>query len=68
MILRNPIDRAYSAFLHLVRDGREEFTDFGTALQHEDERIRAGWEHIWHYKNMGAYYEQVKRYYDLFPR
>jgi hypothetical protein len=68
IILRNPIDRAYSAFLHLVRDGREEFADFGTALQREDERIRAGWEHLWHLKQMGLYYEQVKRYYDLFPR
>jgi hypothetical protein len=68
IMLRHPIERAYSAFLHLVRDGRETTTDFGEALAMEEERIRAGWEHIWHYKNMSLYYEQVKRYYDLFDR
>jgi hypothetical protein len=66
VILRNPIDRAYSAFLHLVRDGRETTTDFHEALRQEEARIHAGWEHIWHYKHMGLYYEQLRRYYDLF--
>ena len=68
IILRNPIDRAYSAFLHLVRDNRECHRDFDAALAHEAEHIAAGWEHIWHYVAMGRYYEQVKRYFDLFPR
>jgi hypothetical protein len=68
IMLRHPIERAYSAFLHLVRDGRETTTDFGEALKLEDERIAAGWEHIWHYKNMSLYYDQIKRYYDLFDR
>lgn len=67
-ILRNPVDRAYSAFLHLVRDNREPHRDFQTALEHEQERIEANWEHIWHYVAMGRYFEQVKRYFDLFPR
>ena len=65
-ILRNPIDRAYSAFLHLVRDGRETVLDFGEALRLEDERIRDGWEHIWHYRRMGYYFAQLNRYYQLF--
>ncbi len=68
IFLRNPIDRAYSAFVHLVRDGRETTRDFGEALALEDERIALGWEHIWHYKHMGLYYDQVKRYFDLFGR
>ena len=67
-ILRNPIDRAYSAFLHLLRDGREGERDFDQALRNEQEHIDANWEHIWHYIGMGRYFEQVKRYYDLFPR
>ncbi len=66
VILRHPVDRAYSAFLHLIRDGREEHVDFGQALQNEDTRIRSRWEHIWHYKQMGYYYKQLKRYYDIF--
>lgn len=67
-ILRNPIDRAYSAFLHLVRDGREPERDFARVLQLEPERIAANWEHIWHLAAMGRYEEQLRRYYDLFPR
>lgn len=67
-ILRHPVERAYSAFLHLVRDGRETTTDFAEALALEEERIRDRWEHIWHYRAMGFYYEQLRRYYDLFHR
>jgi hypothetical protein len=67
IILRNPIDRAYSAFLHLVRDNRECHRDFALALSKERERIEAGWEHIWHYIAMGRYLEQVQRYFDAFP-
>lgn len=65
-ILRNPVERAYASFLHLIRDGRESFTDFTQALQEEEARIQNNWEHIWHYKQMGFYYNQLKRYYDTF--
>ena len=34
-ILRNPIDRAYSHFLHMVRSGTEPLDDFAQALQEE---------------------------------
>lgn len=67
-ILRNPVDRAYSAFLHLIRDGRETETDFASALRREEERIADRWEHIWHYRRMGLYHEQLRRYYDTFDR
>ncbi len=67
-MLRNPVDRAYSAFLHLYRDGREPLTEFGPALDMEAERVAAGWEHIWHYKQMGFYGRQLERYYSAFGR
>ena len=67
-ILRHPVERAYSAFLHLVRDGREPCADFAQALEEEERRIRSRWEHIWHYKQMGFYAQQLKRYYQLFDR
>ena len=66
--MRNPVDRAYSAFLHLVRDNRETTRDFAEALAQEPQRIADNWEHIWHYIAMGRYYEQVKRYFDRFER
>ncbi len=67
-ILRNPVDRAYSAFMHMVRDGREPLTDFAEALREEEARIHDNWEHIWHYKRMGFYHAQLKRYFDTFDR
>jgi hypothetical protein len=67
-ILRNPIERAYSAFMHLIRDHREPVSDFREALALEDARILSSWEHIWHYARMGFYYEQLSRYYESFPK
>jgi hypothetical protein len=66
-ILRNPVDRAYSAYLHLVRIG-QEWLDFARALREEEARIKANWNGIWHYKRGGFYYLRLKRYYDTFGR
>ncbi len=65
-ILRNPAGRAFSAFSHMVRDGREETGDFRTALNREPARIRNNWEPLWHYKSMGFYGAQLRRYFDTF--
>jgi len=65
-LLRHPVERAYSAFLHLLRDGREPLTNFACALEAEEERIRSNWEHIWHYRQMGFYAAQLRRYYRCF--
>ncbi len=67
-VLRNPAERAHSAFTHLVRDGLEPYADFGRALAQEDQRVADHWSWIWHYKRMGFYYEQLKRYFDTFGR
>jgi hypothetical protein len=66
VVLRNPADRAYSSFLHVVLNGREPYKDFARALEAEDERIRANWDWVWHYKNMGFYHEQLSRYFEAF--
>lgn len=65
-ILRNPIERAYSHYLHLLRAGREPLRDFAAALEAEPERRRKGWEWSWHYAQMGFYHEQLRRYLDCF--
>jgi hypothetical protein len=67
-VLRNPADRAYSAFKMLLRDGREPLVDFAAALDAEQERIRRQWEPIWYYARMGFYSEQLERYYARFDR
>ena len=67
-ILRKPTDRAFSQFMHHVRDGYEPCLNFESALSNEDARIRAGWWWGYHYKSAGLYYEQWKNYCLLFPR
>src|SRR5947209_4843417 len=66
-VLRNPADRAYSAYIHTVRQGRER-RSFEEALKLEPERIRQNWNPLWHFKAMGFYYEQVRRFFDMFGR
>jgi len=67
-VLRNPIERAYSHYLHLLRAGREPLRDFSAALDAEPDRRRGGWEWSWHYTQMGFYHEQLCRYLEYFDR
>jgi len=67
-VLRNPIDRAYSNYLHQVRDGVEPCTDFRDALEAEEGRIRANWSPFWHYKGLGFYHHQLRAYFERFDR
>ncbi len=66
-ILRQPAERAYAAYWHLARDGRETL-DFAAALQAEPGRIADGWEQLWHYRQMGYYAAQLQRYLAYFER
>ena len=67
IVLRNPIDRAYSSYLYHVRDGREKLS-FEEALNAEEERRAANWAWGWFYVDGGLYAEQVKAYTDNFER
>jgi hypothetical protein len=67
IILRNPVDRAYSHFLHLTRDGREPCADFEKALEAEDKRRREHWFWDYLYTRMGFYSEQIRRFLKHFP-
>jgi sulfotransferase family protein len=66
-VLRDPVDRAYSAYRHLVRDGRETLS-FEEGLAAEPSRTAANWHPIFHYKQRGFYYAQLRRYFELFSR
>ena len=66
-ILRDPVDRAFSAWLHLTRDEREVLS-FSKAITEEKKRIKNNWAEIWHYIEQGMYYAQLSRYYDIFPK
>lgn len=67
LVLRRPDDRAYSAYMHLVREGLERWT-FEEALDLEQSRRAAGWQPLWWYKNLGYYAEQVQSVYEVFGR
>jgi hypothetical protein len=68
VVLRNPADRAYSQYKHLVRDGREPLATFEQALDAEPERVAQGWHPIWHLTARGFYGRQLEPYFDVFPR
>lgn len=67
-VLRNPVERAYSHYLHLVSSGREPLDSFAAALEAEPKRRNEGWEWSWHYQEMGFYAQQLQRYLERFPR
>jgi len=67
IVLRNPIERAYSNYLHEIRE-RWENLSFEDALDAEGERRSANWTWGWGYVDVGLYAEQVKAYMDNFER
>ncbi|MBC8265477.1 MAG: sulfotransferase [Flavobacteriales bacterium] len=67
-ILRQPVSRAYSNFLHSKRANREPIEKFEDALNEEENRIKKNWSPLYHYKEKGFYFQQLKRYFGLFPK
>jgi hypothetical protein len=65
-LLRNPVDRAFSAYMHARREGREPLEDFAAALTAEQSRIDENWGMIWRYTDMGRYVKQLEQYYQQF--
>jgi len=65
IIIRNPIDRAYSHYLHNVQIGIETET-FEEALKLEKERIRNEWWWGFYYKAAGYYFEAISEYINSF--
>lgn len=59
--LRHPVDRAYSQYMHLIREARET-KSFLHTLELENERITLGWDAIFHCKSMSLYSDAVERY------
>ena len=68
VILRNPVDRAYSAFMHATRDNREPLQDFKEAFNLESIRVTQNWGYMWRYKSMGLYSMALKRYLSVFDK
>jgi len=67
-VLRDPVDRAYSNWMHLWMDGLEPCADVVEAVRREPERIDRGWAPFWHYRALGMYGRQVADLFDHLPR
>lgn len=65
--LRDPVSRAYSLYWHHIRDYKEQVS-FEEALALEEKRIAEKDGFGFHYLKSGLYFEQVKRYIDVFGR
>lgn len=61
IILRNPVDRAFSNFTALSMQGRE-YLAFEDALREEPRRMEANWRPVWYYRDLGLYAHQVRAY------
>lgn len=68
VILRDPIQRALSAYLHHLKEDREPAPDFPTAIEQEEAREEAGWHYFWRYVDKGFYHRQLSRYTERFSR
>ena len=67
-LLRQPAERAWSAFHFFRTLGLEPLRSFDDALAAEAKRYsEGGCPDIWHWRN-GCYYANLKPYFDRFPR
>lgn len=64
-ILRNPADRAYSHFLHHVRNGVETARDFQEAFSNPDGLRIGDWRPRRAHVSFGFYHEQLSRYHEF---
>lgn len=68
MMLRNPVKRAYSQYVMNLRLGKTLEKDFIKEIENDDQAVNKGWGANHQYLSIGLYYEQVKRFYDIFPK
>lgn len=68
IILRNPIDRAYSSYL-MAKSRDYEKLSFQEALEKESERSNTTFEKLhFSYLRRSLYSSQIQSYFDLFPK
>jgi len=71
IVLRDPIERAYSHYLDRRRDSDDRFDhaeSFREALRRYNDRSASEWRFSQEYIEHGFYYEQVRRYLETFGR
>lgn len=66
IVLRNPVDRAYSNYIWALKEGKESIWNFREGLDLEQERKDRGVGPVWHYKSKGFYAAQVGDFLEAF--
>ncbi len=66
IVLRNPVEAAFSMYAMMRRDAREPFRIFWPAFTQSAARIAAGWEWAWDYQECFRYAGQVARFRNRF--
>ena len=67
VILRNPVDRAYSSYQYCISRGWPAGT-IDECLEREQFRIDNNWQHLWFLKYMSQYELRLKPFLDCFGR
>jgi SAM-dependent methyltransferase len=67
MVLRQPVERAYSHYLMNLRDLWDHDSGFINALERDFTASEKGWGRSHLYVELGLYFEQVSRYLKCFP-
>ena len=67
-ILRNPVERAFSAYNYQLTCGFDLENSFEQALALEKQRVVENWRPVWHYQSLGFYFKQLQRFLAVFPR
>ncbi len=67
IVLRDPVERAYSHFLMKLREGEISNMNFLEEVLEDYNAPQKGWGISHLYVELGLYYEQVKRFYNIFP-
>ncbi len=65
LLLRDPVQKAFSQYMHLVRDNRERLS-FYQGLMAEPKRIEQRWGALWRYAEGSIYAWRIRRYLETF--
>ena len=66
IILRNPLERAYSSYAYKRNQGLEPASSFEEALNDESRRIKENWAPIWHYASRSKYLNPTQEALSIF--
>jgi hypothetical protein len=67
LMIRDPVQKAFSQYVHLVRDTRETLS-FNDALAAESERAAKGYSAMWRYAESSLFARRTRRLLDVFGR